>query len=127
MEHQNKRTKFLELLSEFGVVREACRGAGVSRTHMYRLRENDDEFRGRWDEALEESIEAVEAEARRRAMEKSDLLIIFWLKAHRPERYRETRALMSPTELQTQLDKEIEAQVNERVEQRLREMNAQVN
>src|SRR5262245_58168226 len=81
MEHHNKREKFLELLAEFGVVREACRGAGVSRTHMYRLRESDDEFRGRWDEALEESIEAVEAEARRRAMEKSDLLIIFWLKA----------------------------------------------
>ncbi len=40
-------------------------------------------------EALDQSVEDLEAEARRRAREGSDVLLIFLLKANRPEKYRE--------------------------------------
>jgi hypothetical protein len=45
---------------------------------------------GQWDEALEDACDILEAEAWKRARDKSDLLLIFLLKAHRPAKYRET-------------------------------------
>jgi hypothetical protein len=73
----------------------------------YRLRKTDAEFAELWDEALEEGIQQLEEEARRRAVEGvtvpimyrgeqvasvqefSDTLLIFLLKAKRPEVYRD--------------------------------------
>ena len=37
----------------------------------------------------EQSTDAMEAEARRRGLDKSDLLLIFMLKANRPDKFRE--------------------------------------
>ena len=97
---------FIQRLSETGNVSAACRKAKISRARVYEVREEDELFQAAWDEALIVATEALEMEARRRAMgylepvyqqgEKvgsmrkySDTLMIFLLKAHAPEKYRD--------------------------------------
>jgi hypothetical protein len=81
--------RFLQVLGEGATVAEACRAAGMSRSTAYDRRDRDEQFRHAWADAVEAGTEALEAEARRRAMEGSDTLMIFLLKARRPEIYRE--------------------------------------
>ncbi len=102
------RETFIEKLRESGNVRLACREAGVARTAPYKIRKRSKRFAAAWDDALEEACDALEAEARRRAVEgveipvyfqgevvghltkHSDQLLIFLLKAHRPEKFHES-------------------------------------
>jgi len=81
--------KFLEALAEYGVVSYAADAANISRTHAYHVRKKNVAFRKAWDEALEKSVEKLEQEAHRRALNKSDTLLIFLLKSRKPEVYRE--------------------------------------
>lgn len=81
--------KFLELLATTGNISASAEGAGVSRSAVYDRLATDAAFRARVDEAKEESVDRLEAIARKRAEESSDTLMIFLLKALRPERYRE--------------------------------------
>jgi hypothetical protein len=83
------RPQFLAALRNSGNIRASCQAAGVSRQVVYDHRRRSAEFRQQWDEALEDAIDVLEAEARRRAMQSSDTLLIFLLKAHRPEKYSE--------------------------------------
>lgn len=103
-----KKTRFIAALSKSGVIGTACKYARFGRTTAYKWRDEDETFKKLWDEALEDSTDLLEEEARRRAhdgtlkpvyqggecvghiREYSDLLIIFLLKARRPEKYRET-------------------------------------
>lgn len=98
---------FLSVLSETANVSEACRQAKIYRQWAYEQREKDAEFSRLWDEAVEISTDALEAEARRRALEGvekpvfyqgqecgrirefSDTLMVVLLKAHRPEKYKD--------------------------------------
>jgi hypothetical protein len=98
---------FLAALRRSGVVRSACRAARVGRSTAYRHRDTDPAFAAAWDRALETAVDALELEARRRAVEGversvfhagkqvgiihdySDTLLIFLLKANRPEKYRD--------------------------------------
>lgn len=107
---------FLTALSQTGNVTSSCEKAGITRTHAYDVRQVDPEFAAAWQNALEIATDALEQEARRRAHEGlkryrftksgqpildpetgqpyfeheySDTLLIFLLKAHRPEKYRE--------------------------------------
>ena len=82
--------RFLAALRNSGNVRASCQAAGVSRKHAYTTRQNDEEFQAQWNDAMEDAIEYLEAIARQRAATSSDTLLIFLLKAHRPEKYRET-------------------------------------
>lgn len=84
----------------------ACRRAGIPRRTAYDWREADEGFARKWDEAVDEGIDLLEVELRKRAFEGverpvyykgeqvgtwrfySDALAMFLLKAHRPERYR---------------------------------------
>jgi hypothetical protein len=102
-----KEVAFLAALSGTANVARACDAAGIGRTTAYEWREADEDFRKRWDKALEIGIEALEDEAVRRAKEGwdepvfyqgqqiatmrkySDTLLIFLLKGRKPERYRE--------------------------------------
>ena len=88
------RWKFLDYLSRSSCVNEACLAAGVNRRRVYRHRERFPKFRKAWDEALVIATEALEAEARLRAFDRSDpasaTLMIFLLKAHKPDKYRES-------------------------------------
>ena len=77
-------------LRESANVRAACVAAGVVRSTAYKWREEDADFAAEWDAALEDACDLLESTAWQRAHESSDTLLIFLLKAHRPEKYRET-------------------------------------
>jgi hypothetical protein len=78
---------FLAALRASGVVRFACQAAGVSHTVAYEWKKNDPEFAVDWDDAHETAIDMIEVIGIERAKRKSDLLLIFSLKAFRPEKY----------------------------------------
>jgi hypothetical protein len=80
---------FIAALRNSGNIRASCLAAGISRETAYKERRRLATFAKRWDEALEESIDLLEAAARQRAMNISDTLLIFLLKAHRPDKYGE--------------------------------------
>lgn len=102
-----RRRIFLRVLAETSIVAEACRAAGAANGSFYNWRHADPDFAADWDRALAAGISTLEDEAIRRArdgVEKpvfyggkqvattrdySDRLLIFLLKAHKPERYRE--------------------------------------
>lgn len=99
---------FLRALGKLGVVSYACSVAKVGRRTVYRHYESDPVFAAGWEAALERATDKMEREAIRRAtkgtskpvfykgdqcgsiQEYSDTLLIFMLKAWRPEKYRET-------------------------------------
>jgi len=104
---QKKMTLFVAHLAQCGCVTEAAKVAGWTRRQsVYELRNKYPEFAQAWDEAREQYIEKLEEEADRRALEGveepvfyqgervgtvrrySDTLLIFRLKALRPEKYR---------------------------------------
>jgi hypothetical protein len=84
-----KRQQFLAALSEFPNVSAAAESVSLSRVILYTHRSNDTEFAAEWDAAIDEGIEKVEATALKRGLATSDTLLIFMLKAYRPEKYRE--------------------------------------
>ena len=102
---------FLDTLRGTGNVRLAASNADVAPQVAYRARDSSATFRADWDEALEEARELLEAEARRRAAigvdepvfykgkvvghirKYSDNLLMFLLKAHWPEKFRENHAV----------------------------------
>lgn len=81
--------KFLAALAESCNVTYSATVAGTTRKTAYAYRGSDPEFAAAWEDAEAQGVEALEMAARRRAMDTSDTLAIFLLKAHRPEKYRE--------------------------------------
>jgi hypothetical protein len=89
------------------MVTRAARDTGVARSTVYHAREQDDAFAAAWADISEMTLERMEAEAIRRAVDGvdravyyqgeevglerqySDTLLIFLLKAGRPDKYRE--------------------------------------
>jgi hypothetical protein len=127
---------FLDNLKRTGNVTLAASAAGVSRNTPYEYRDAnpDHPFVDEWDEAVEQSIDVLEAEARRRAQmgvakpvfgalrnadgkvigmgqigtvqEYSDTLLIFLLKAARPGKYRE-RVDLNVSLTESEVDKRL--------------------
>jgi hypothetical protein len=101
------RRAFLASLAESCNVRASAARAGVGRRTAYRHRVADPVFAEAWADATEAACDLMEEEARRRAVEgvvrpvfhdgkqvgtvreRSDVLLIFLLKANRPEKYRD--------------------------------------
>ena len=79
--------RFIDALAQVPSIKAACEAANVSRSAAYRLRDSDDGFREQWEQALENSVDDLVACAFRRAIEGSDTLLTFLLKAHRGEIY----------------------------------------
>ena len=75
--------RFLTVFAATGIVRLAAMAAGVSRSAPYKKAETSAAFAAKWLQAREESIDVLEAEARRRALTSSDALLMFLLKADR--------------------------------------------
>lgn len=106
-ERARYKREFLELLRTTCNVSTSSQLIGFSRRTLYNWRNDDPEFAEDWDEAVDDAIDALELEARRRAMagvekpimykgeevarvrEYSDRLMEFLLTAHRPEKYRQ--------------------------------------
>ena len=102
-----RRRDFLTALSAKGNVSAAARTVGISRSTAYAARNSDGDFAAAWGEALEEAVDALVLEARRRAVEGvvipqfyggkltgtvtkyPDSLLMFLLRTHRPQTYRE--------------------------------------
>lgn len=109
---------FLASLSSLPDVSAACRIAGIGRKQVYRVRDADPDFDRAWNDALDLARDAVERRAYQWIMtgvpvkktvtkkkmkggvvveeettttesaETNATLMIFWLKAHFPDRYR---------------------------------------
>lgn len=105
---------FIDALSKTGNVSKSAKSARISRKTAYELKNESPEFNERWNEAMETAVDTLELEAWRRAargtrkptgwyqgipggyvQEYSDTLLIFLLKAHRPEKFRENIDLTS--------------------------------
>lgn len=69
---KNATAVFLDVLSTTGNVSAASRAAGVSRMSAYRRRGKDQEFADRWVDAIGHSLDDLEFELRRRAVEGTD-------------------------------------------------------
>ena len=116
MANRTKRTpqkdgKFLATLAKTADVTVSAKAAGYSRRSVYEWREIDDTWRGNWEAAWHRGVDAMEEEARRRAIDGvnkavyhkgqivgyekvySDNLLMFMLKARRPERFRENSSV----------------------------------
>jgi hypothetical protein len=105
-ERRDWKTPWLEAFRAEGTVSAACAAVNVSRSTVYDARV-DEEFAAAWDAIEKETTDAMEREAYRRAVEGtseplvsagrlvtnvqkySDTLLIFMLKARRPDVYRE--------------------------------------
>jgi hypothetical protein len=103
----HRRKRFLQVLADTCNVTAACQQAKLSRSQVYGLRGRDAAFRQAMEEAIEAAADALEAEARRRAVDGveqpvffqgeqcgasrrySDSLLMFLLRAHRPAKFRE--------------------------------------
>ena len=56
---------------------------------LYRERSADPDFAKAWQDAQQLGLDSLEDVANARARKESDTLLIFLLKAHRPEKYRD--------------------------------------
>ena len=83
------REVFLRSFRACGIIKRASEDAGVTRQAVYYAHKREPEFRALYEEAREESIEVLEDVARKRTTDSSDNLLIFLLKAAKPEVYRE--------------------------------------
>jgi L-rhamnose mutarotase len=110
--------KFLKALAEMPNVARAARLTGVSRYTVYEHRKNDLVFAAQWLEAIETAVQALEEKAWKRAQLTSDTLMIFMLKAHKPEVYRET----TRHEISGQVDQKTTVTVDEPTLDRLAEI-----
>jgi hypothetical protein len=105
--YSEKDKVFLRALAASGNVTKACEESGHDRVWMYQRRDRDPEFAAEWERAKAYGVCGLEDEARRRAFDGwdepvfhkgeatgvirkfSDTLLIFLLKAARPEVYRD--------------------------------------
>lgn len=71
----------------------AAHGAGVDRRQIYRECDRNPQFAEQLRDAKAAAIERLEAAAYERAKNVSDTLLIFLLKSHKPELYRESVSL----------------------------------
>lgn len=90
---EERRGAFLEALAKYGVVKHACEASGMSRKTVYDWRSRDEEFAEQWREALESACDTLEEAARERAISRSDTLIMFLLRAYRPQVFGERRRI----------------------------------
>ena len=80
------KRKFLECLSDCGITSQACMMSGVPESMVKRWLMSE-KFQRRFNKAMDIFVDSIEAEAIRRARQKSDTLLINILRAKRPEVY----------------------------------------
>lgn len=81
---------WLAAYEEHGTVVAACKAVGISRQTAYTHRKDDEAFAAAWDKLENAVTELLEKTAVERALEGSDRLMEFMLKARRPSVYRES-------------------------------------
>lgn len=83
--------KFLELYRKSCNVTLSAQGVKITRDAVYQRRKAYPEFAAIMDTVKDEAIEILEGIGWQRAQRQSDTLLIFFLKANRPEKYKETQ------------------------------------
>ena len=84
---EERKRKFLEILADRGDLRAAAQGAGVSLRSVLRWRREDSSFAASLEDAEEVAVLELAAEARKRALEGSDRLLIFLLSSLAGDRF----------------------------------------
>ena len=125
---------FIEALRATGSVTRAAKYAGRSRNQAYHVRRQSEDFAAQWDEALEEGTDLLDAEARRRAVtgtdkpvfykgevvgsitKYSDRLLMFLLRAHRPQVFRDGGKVENPGASDAGVDRDREKRIVEHLE-----------
>ena len=80
--------EFLAKMRNSGNIRASCEAAHISRATAYRWRSQWSTFAAEWDEAKDDAVDWLDLEAWKRATQgASDRLLMFLLKAHKPEVY----------------------------------------
>jgi hypothetical protein len=79
---------FLDAFRNSANVRAACESARISRKTAYAERKTDAEFAEAWDEAECDAVDLLETKAWKRS-DASDTILMFLLRAHRPEKFSE--------------------------------------
>ena len=88
--------EFIKRMRSSGNVRLSCVAAGIPRSTAYNWRNKFKTFEQEWDEAKDDAVDGLDAEAWKRATDgASDRLLMFLLKAHRPSVYNPVQ----PTEV----------------------------
>lgn len=85
-----QKLSFLDHLAEHGNATRAAKQVGVKPNTARYWRANDPDFCLLWDEAIEQVADSLEEKGLARAEDGSDRLLEFFLKSHRPRRYRES-------------------------------------
>jgi hypothetical protein len=80
---------FLKTLAATCNVGASCKQAGIARCTAYEHRGKDPKFAEAWDDSLDDAVDMLEGVALRMAAEKHPTMLIFLLKANRPEKYRD--------------------------------------
>ena len=135
------RAAFLAAYRRSGVITHAAAHAKVTRTCVYKTMREDEDFRREVNEAGDEATEFLEMTAVSRATsgpKPSDILLIFLLKARKPETYRERHDIQhtgagggpigvtfSPEDRE-QLGAALEKRISQRVEERNRFVDGMV-
>lgn len=81
--------RFIGLYASTGNMSLSAHGCGIARDTAYDARRRDPVFADALANAREVAVDSLEAEARNRALKGSDVLLIFLLKAARPDIYRD--------------------------------------
>lgn len=84
-----KGERLLAKLAQGYSVSAACKAEGIGRTAYYDWVKADPVFAQATTEAIERGTDVLEDVARTRAVKQSDTLLIFLLKARRPEKFKE--------------------------------------
>ena len=88
--------RFLTAQQSGASTRQAAQIAGVCRGTLYRWRDEDPEFAQAWRESRDKSMEDLEVQAYKRAIEGNDRLLMFLLKSHMPLTYNKRQQPIAP-------------------------------
>lgn len=114
---RNWKSTWLLAYENKGTVRAACKIARVSKSRVYEVRRTDEAFAEAWEAAEQRTTELLEETAYERALNGSDRLAEFLLKARRPQKYRETTSGKGEVAAE-----EIEQSVNETIDRQAAEI-----
>lgn len=90
------RNLFLRAIRQFGTVRNACDTLGIDSIKTRKLLRIDPELQAGVEDAMEDIGDMLEGEVYRRAMNGSDLLLMFALKKHKSS-FKENQPVQSIT------------------------------
>jgi hypothetical protein len=84
---ERHKKRYLAALAKGRAPTVAARMAGLARSTVYKWRTEDVEFAAAWADSVEQGLDLLEDCAYQRAMKNSDQLLMFQLRARRPEVY----------------------------------------